>query len=79
MSDLWETLLKIQANMDDLAGDVKKLEQDEVARSWLVSLFPKHKTLSETIENTRQLLEGFSREFRKHLTRSADNEQRNSR
>jgi hypothetical protein len=58
-----KTLLRIQSNLDDIEACVKQLEADPIAKVWMVSLFPRHRTLSELVENTKQMLEGFVREY----------------
>ena len=62
---MWDTLLKIQTNLDDLRSDLQKIESDEVTRTMIRTVLDHRvRTLSQTAERTSQLLEGFSRQFR---------------
>lgn len=62
--EMWYTILKIQANLDDLLEVVERLEKDEVARSWFAELYPKRKGLRQTVVATQQLMEGLVRQFK---------------
>ena len=64
VKNMYELMIKIQTNFDDLLADVKKLEQDELVRTWMITQFPSKRPLSQTVESTAQLMEGLVRMFK---------------
>ncbi len=59
---MWQTLLDVQANVDDLKKDLLVLEADEVTSSMIATVLGyRRRKLSDTVEKVSQLTEALLR------------------
>jgi len=59
---MWQTLLSVQANLDDLKKDLTKIEADDVLNPLIIGVLGyRRRKLSDTVEKISQLIEALIR------------------